>query len=85
MKTSWERVWQVIGMIPILQARFVLWSIAFLWTTARYLLTHGAWVPSLDWLGFLAAMAGIDFGHFWAKRVTDTDHVTAVNGAAKDE
>lgn len=79
MRHAWVKWNEALGRLPILQARFVLWGISFLVTTYEVTIVH--WVPSLDWLIFLAALAGVDLSHFYFKRVTDTDHVTAVKAA----
>src|SRR3990172_7097200 len=52
-------------------------------TAGRYL-THETWEPSLEWLGFLATMAGLDVTQWYAKRRTHKKYAddTEANGTA---
>lgn len=52
--------------------RIVATIVAVLGTAIRYWGSSPAhpWEPSIEWLGFLAAMAGIDSAQFYAKRKT---------------
>lgn len=92
MTTPWggERLWATldrlnltVGRLPILQFNAILWGTAFLVTTGRYAFDH--WIPSVEWMGFLTTLAGGNITHFYVKRNTDTDHVTAVAAAANGE
>ncbi len=85
--TGWvARAFSVLGTLPTTQGAFVVGAIAILATTIRYVFSHEhvvgatispAWEPSVDWLVFLLALAGINTAHFLGKRVTDTSYVAA--------
>ncbi len=86
------RAFAVLGTLPTTQAAFVVGAFAILATTVRYVFSHehvlpngtvaSSWEPSVDWLVFLLALAGINTAHFIGKRVTDTTYVAAKQGGA---
>jgi hypothetical protein len=46
-------------------------------TALRYLTATDGWEPSLEWLGMLLGMAGIDAAQWLGKRKTSTEYVAA--------
>lgn len=49
-------------------------------TAFRYLTATDGWEPSLEWLGMLLGMAGIDAAQWLGKRKTSTEYVAAQAG-----
>lgn len=83
-----------IGRVPTTQIRVLITCGAIIVTTARYVLEPSqclggqctpGWEPSIEWLGFLATMAGIDTAHFLGKRKTSAEYMAASGGAAKED
>lgn len=73
-------VWKVIGEAPTTQIRILMTLILAAGTAIKYW-TVTEWEPSLEWLGFLATMAGIDTIQHIGKRATDIDYAKAKNGS----
>lgn len=64
-----DRLLELIGKLPTTNVRIAVTLSLVIGTGVVYL--HSAtWNPSLEWLGFLAAMTGLDVTQFWAKRLT---------------
>lgn len=59
-----------IARLPSTNFRVFITLGCTVWTTARYLTSTTGWEPSLEWLGFLATMSGLDLAQFGVKRGT---------------
>jgi hypothetical protein len=70
-----------LGTLPTTQLRFLATIVSMEITTLRYVWSSDAkpWEPSMEWLAFLLAMAGVDTVQFFAKRKTHKP-----NGAGPD-
>lgn len=66
-----ESTLALLGKVPTTNVRILVTLGAVMLTTLRYV-TSDVWVPSLEWLGFLVAMSGVDAVQFYSKRVTHT-------------
>lgn len=75
---SADRLLEWLGKVPTTQARMVTTLAVFAGTAAWYWVTKQS--PSVEWLGFLLAMSGLDVSHFASKRLTDVGYVEAKNG-----
>lgn len=58
-----------LGRVPTTNLRICVTLLVFLATAARYL-SSATWSPSLEWVGFITAMSGLDGLTFVAKRKT---------------
>jgi len=58
-----------LGQVPTTNLRICVTLVVFLGTAVRYL-TSQTWAPSLEWVGFLVAMSGVDSLTFIGKRKT---------------
>jgi hypothetical protein len=80
-KSALVSAMEIWGKLPTTPARISVTLLVFVGTAIRYWLGGPqGWEPSLEWLGFLAAMAGIDAVQFYTKRATDASHVAALKG-----
>jgi hypothetical protein len=70
-----------VGRVPTTNVRILTTLFCMLLTAGRYVAsqTKGGWEPSVEWLAFLVAMAGVDAAQFLAKRTTDARYVDARN------
>jgi hypothetical protein len=64
-----------IANLPTTNTRIVVTLVLATATAIRYFL--GDWMPSIEWLAFLLAMAGVDVAQYTAKRFSDTGYVSA--------
>lgn len=64
-----------IGNLPTTQSRVVVTLLLVVATAVRYFV--GSWAPSVEWLGFLIVMSGLDATQYTAKRLTDATYVAA--------
>lgn len=64
-----------VAGLPTTNARIVVTLALAVATGIRYFV--GGWSPSLEWLAFLLAMAGLDVAQFTSKRFTDATYVSA--------
>lgn len=65
-----------LGKLPSTNARIAVTLLCVFGTAVRYWVST-AWVPSGEWLMFLAGMSSVDGAVFFAKRKTDANHVEA--------
>ena len=68
-----DRFLDRIARLPSTNFRIFITLGCVVWTTARYLTSTIGWEPSLEWLGFLATMSGLDLAQFGVKRRTQTN------------
>jgi hypothetical protein len=81
-----------IGKLPTTNARIAITLLLAVATGIRYEASNLAffsyvvapWSPSLEWLGFLIAMAGLDVAQFTSKRFTEVSYVNAKTGTPTD-
>ena len=82
-----EVVLDWLSRAPTTNIRILMTCGCIVGVTLRYVLTpaHCAngvcapgWEPSLTFLGFLLALAGVDTAHFIGKRKTDAEYVAAI-------
>ena len=64
-----QRVYKVIANAPTTNLR-ILSSLAITFGTAAHYWTSATWIPSWEWLLFLAGMAGLDVWQHHNKRKT---------------
>jgi hypothetical protein len=69
-----DRFLDRIARLPSTNFRVFITLGCVVWTTARYLTNDLGWEPSLEWLGFLATMSGLDLATFTVKRRTQNGH-----------
>lgn len=79
-----------IGKVPTTNARILVTLVLAIGTAIRYWLGGPSvavggvilpgWTPSIEWLGFIAALGGLDVAQFHSKRTTDADYVSARTG-----
>jgi len=60
--------WTWVADMPSTNVRIAMTIVLIFGTGCKVIAT--GWTPSLEWLGFLLAMAGVDTAQFWAKRAT---------------
>jgi hypothetical protein len=65
--------WAWLATFPTTNGRIALSLAMAAATTIRYLAST-AWVPSLEWLGFLCIWAGLDVAQYAGKRLTHTEY-----------
>lgn len=53
-------------------------------TAFRYLTAADGWEPSIEWLGMLLGMAGIDAAQWLGKRKTSSEYIAAQAGTTPD-
>ena len=75
-----DKLLKWLGSLPTTQARIAVTLALAIGTAVRYW-TSATWVPSLEWLGFLACYAGLDVAQFTSKRFSDTGYVQAKSAA----
>jgi hypothetical protein len=68
-----------LAKVPTTNLRICATILCVLATAGRVVVS-AAWTPSLEWLAFLAAMAGLDSMHFMGKRMTQSEYVAAKQG-----
>ena len=68
-----------IARLPSTNFRIFVTLGCVVWTTAKYM-TSTTWEPSLEWLGFLATMSGLDLAQFGVKRRTNGKGEVADSG-----
>ncbi len=79
-----DRALEILGKIPTTQIRVVVTLALTIATGVMYFATN--FDPSIDWLGFLALMAGLDVAQFHSKRRTSwTPAVQNEHKPADDE
>ena len=76
-----------VGKLPTTNARILMTLFLALGTAIRYWLGGPSvgpggvilpgWTPSIEWLGFVGALGGLDVLQFHSKRTTDADYVNA--------
>jgi len=71
-----DRLLEWLGKLPTTQARVAITLVLCMGTGIKVLAAKD-WDPALDWLGFLAAMSGLDAAQFYAKRITHTADETS--------
>lgn len=77
-----DRALELLAKLPSTNARIVTSLVLALGTGIRYVAfaKPDGWEPSIEWLGFLVTMMGLDVAQFAAKRSTHVDYVKARNG-----
>ena len=88
--SRWEKLLDLWGKLPTTPVRITVTLCCVIATTVRYILSHehvlpngtveSFWQPSLEWLGFLVAMSGLDAAQYVGKRATDASYVAAKQG-----
>ena len=69
-----------LAALPSTNVRIFVTLVVFLATALRYLTATDGWTPSLEWVGLLLGMAGVDAAQFLAKRRTHPEYLRARNG-----
>lgn len=70
-----------LATLPTTNVRIFVTLVVFLATALRYLTDRTNWTPSIEWVGLILGMAGIDVAQFVSKRRTSPEYLTAQNGA----
>ncbi|HLA82999.1 MAG TPA: hypothetical protein VJP78_15495 [Thermoleophilia bacterium] len=68
-------VWKLVAEMPSTNVRISATILLSLMTGVRVVWL--GWVPSIEWLGFLVVMSGLDAGTYLGKRATNMDYVAA--------
>ena len=75
-----EKLYKLVETAPTTNMRILMTLGIVLGTAIKYWASSG-WVPDIQWLVFLAGMAGLDVWQHYNKRVTTfspTEHAEAV-------
>lgn len=64
-----NKLMDLLARLPSTNARIAMTLLLALGTGVKYW-SSGVWEPSVEWLAFLVAWAGIDVAQFAAKRKT---------------
>ena len=68
-KGAIDHIFYVISTMPTTNMRIFVTMYIAVRTTEAYI-RSATWVPALEWLGFILAMAGVDTLQWFAKRKT---------------
>ena len=63
-----DKIFDLISKVPTTATRVVITILLTIATGVMYFAT--AFIPSYEWLGFLALMSGLDVAQFYSKRKT---------------
>ena len=69
-----------LATLPTTNVRIFVTLAVFIATAGRYLTARDGWTPSLEWVGLLLCMSGMDVAQFYSKRRTSSEYLAAQNG-----
>ena len=73
-----DHLFYLIGTLPTTNMRIIV-TLYIAVRTSEHYMRNPSWVPSIEWLGFILALAGVDVAQWTLKRKT-----TFTNGQTVD-